>query len=168
MRHILRFLICLCLVAVAGLGRQTVFAQEQEELKPLELNGTQWEVTVAPISEKMEKAKEATLQFEVENFSAQGFGSDYEPTNYTLGIREDGTTTFQTMQTKAKETTIWQGEVQGNVIQGTVGINPSKGNVKNYVFAGKLTSGVLKPKMEDAPSEVSPDAGDQAVPETTQ
>jgi hypothetical protein len=156
------------MVAAAGLGRQAVFAQEQEELTPLELNGTQWEITIAPISEKKEKAREATLQFETKNFSAQGFGSDYEPTNYTLGIREDGTTTFQTMQTKAKETTIWQGEVQGNMIQGTVGVNPSKGNVKNYVFAGKLTGGVLKPKMEDAPSEIPADAGNQAAPEAVQ
>jgi len=88
------------------------------------------------------------LIFEEKKFISKNFEKmGYIPTNYSLSVKEDGTTTFGTMQIKGKETTFWKGGVKGDTVNGNAHVQSDKGSTKDYYFTGKLVK-VIEPKEE--------------------
>ncbi len=141
-------------------------AQEEEAEKvPLELDGSKWAI-VQTLVEKSGKTStvEDTLNFENKKFYSEVFrDKEYEPTNYSVSLNDDGTTKFGTMQNKDEETVYWEGRVKGETIDGTINVysKKAKGIREEYYFNGTRLSGELKPKVmpkptADGPVQVAP------------
>ena len=130
-------------------GRVLIFAQE-EKPKPLDLNVTKWEITLTSFDTKgKKKTTSDTLTFEDSQVIAKDFERQgYSPTNYSLSVKEDGTTVFKTMQIGKAGTAFWRGEVKDEKMAGSVSVTPKKGDPIDYTLDGKLVSGILKPKGE--------------------
>ncbi|HQP09998.1 MAG TPA: hypothetical protein PKV41_01275, partial [Candidatus Omnitrophota bacterium] len=123
-------------------------AQEEEAEKvPLELDGSKWAI-VQTLVEKSGKTStvEDTLNFENKKFYSEVFrDKEYEPTNYSVSLNDDGTTKFGTMQNKDEETVYWEGRVKGETIDGTINVysKKAKGIREEYYFNGTRLSGEL-------------------------
>jgi len=138
------------LVFSVHLEVRQVFAQEKAEQRPLELDGTEWDIAWTFVSKK---GKEETgvdrLIFKEKKFSSENFTKeDYNPTHYTLSVKGGGTTVFETMQTKDEETVFWQGRVQDQTMRGIISIHPAKGNAEDRTFTAWLVTGELKERQE--------------------
>jgi hypothetical protein len=73
------------------------------EKKRGELNNTQWELTVKPLSGKGKEQKN-TLIFQDHMFSSEEFlKKGFQPSNYTLTVLDNGVVVVETMQTSEKE-----------------------------------------------------------------
>lgn len=141
--------------------------QAQETKMPMELDGSEWLVNMVYVTEKGKKVSdEDTLIFKDKKFVSKSFEKDgFEPTNYSLTLEDDEVTTrFGTMQIKGKETAFWKGEIRGETIDGSVHMKYANGNNRTTYFTGKITSGILKPKVDE--QSVSPEP-EPAVPAVT-
>jgi hypothetical protein len=114
-----------------------------KNLEPIKLDGKQWEVEMypsrgtgneKPILDKLTFRKGKVIS---ERYSKDGFG----PTNYTLSLKDDGTTTvWETMQNSSKGTLSWHGQVKRDTMamRGVVSERPPKAEKStiNYNFGG--------------------------------
>lgn len=145
-------------VTVAGMiWGGWVWAQPQSKPAPFDLDGTKWdlEITYFDVKNKKKTDKDTLIFAEKKIISEGHKRKGYEPTNYSVTAREDGVTTFGTMQTSQNETSFWQGEVlEDETIRGSLYVQDSKGVTKEYYLKGNLSNGVLKRK-DEKPSEPS-------------
>jgi len=126
-------------------------AQEKEKPKPLDLDETKWELTITYVSAKSKKKSYTDiLVFENKKVLSEDFEkSGYSPTNYSLTVKDDGRTSFGTMQNKGKETAFWKGAInKDRTMTGSLHVQRSKGKATSYYFKGKLISGSIKTKAE--------------------
>lgn len=121
------------------------------KIMPLELDGTEWEVTMTFVTKKgKKKTSEDKLIFSDKKFISENFDKKgYDPTNYSATVQDDGTTKFGTMQIKGKDISFWKGVVKNNAIDGSVHTQFSGGeSTRTTYFKGTLITGELKRKAE--------------------
>lgn len=164
----LSILSILCLSTALTVGIPDLAAQEevvQEELVPLDLDDTEWDVTMVYVSEKGKKeSTEDKLLFSEKKFTSKNYkDKGYSATNYSATAQPDGTTRFGTMQVKGKETSFWKGTVRNDTIDGSVHVQFAKGQTKTTYFNGKLVKGVLVPLGQKKPEPTPPPAPEPAV-----
>ena len=160
MKKVATYLIILGLMLLGGIQKSPEAFGAESSLKPLELNGTEWKVTLT--SEKG-KSENDTLVFKDKKFISVNFEKQkYAPTNYTLSVKDDGATVFETMQTKGNDVLFWHGMVQDQKLRGVVSIH-AKGQVNDYSLNGSLASGVLA-VQEAAPQQKEPEAVQEEKP----
>jgi hypothetical protein len=127
-------------------------ASAQDEAEPLDFNDTRWNITLIFFDKKGKKQiKTDTLVFENKMVLANGFKKKgFSPTNYSVSVREDGTTTFSTMQIAGKETAFWRGEIYPGKtsMNGQIHVTTADGEMQEYVLEGNLSSGDIKTKSE--------------------
>jgi len=144
---------------LVNFGVSTVFSQEKDKPQPLELDGTKWDIELTYFdAKKRKKTENDTLIFAdrkiiSDEYKKKGYG----PSNYSLNVSEDGTTSFGTMQIFKNETSFWKGKVSPEgMLQGSLHVQDSKGKTKEYYLKGKLISGNLRRKGEKAPEPPPP------------
>ena len=124
------------------------------------LDGTTWSLELRPF-EGSEGGKKKNPQDAVtfhgttvasERLSKRGYG----PSNYSLKVNDDGTATWETMQTKeGTGVAFWRGEVQGETMRGVLSQQPTGGATENFSFSGKQTAQAT-PKEDAAPVQPAP------------
>lgn len=118
------------------------FAQGSQAM-PLEMDGTEWVLTLS--QDGSDKTSSDTLVFADKKFISANFDKQkYEPTNYTLSVKDDGSTTFDTMQSKGDDIVMWHGMITNDGLRGVMSVHLANGKVSDYTFSGTLTSGVLR------------------------
>jgi hypothetical protein len=119
-----------------------------EEVMPFKLDATKWGINLYPINTEQGEAGAslndvvifANSKFTTKNYAAKGFN----PTNYTLSVKHDGTTVCETMQSKAKETVFWRLEMsEDGRLRGVASIHNPDGAVSDYRIGGRLWDGTL-------------------------
>lgn len=146
------FIFSFLALSVVFLSHSTLLQAEEADLMPMELEGTEWDVVMTHITAKGKKnISEDKLIFADKKFISERFEKKgYGPTNYSLTLREDGTTRFGTMQIKGKDTSFWKGILEDGTITGSVHIQFSGGeSTKTTYFKGTLITGELKRKVEE-------------------
>lgn len=124
---------------------------QEDKLMPMELDGTEWNVTMTYVTTKGKKdISEDKLIFDDKKFISESFEKKgYDPTNFSLTLQEDGSTRFGTMQIKGKDTSFWKGILKDGTINGSVHTQFSGGqSTKTTYFKGTLITGELKRKVE--------------------
>lgn len=135
--------------------------------QPFVLDGTKWDMELTSWTAKGKKKTEkdtlifSGLQITSQNYDRKG----YVPTNYSVSAREDGVTTFETMQIRKNEKSFWKGEVsEDEMVQGSLHVQDSQGDVKEHYFKGKLVSGTLRRKGEKPPEPAPAPSGTAGLP----
>ena len=165
-------ILCIFLMPQTGMCAR----KEAKEPKPLQLEGTEWQVTLTPESGKGSPIQDK-LVFKDKKVVSESFQKkDYAPTNYTLSVKDDGSTVFETMQTKGDETVFWQGNIrEDQKLRGIVSVHPPKGAAEDYSLSGTLLGGGMlstevvaaapapaaseaKPEVKAAPAAPAPAA----------
>jgi len=117
----------------------------------MELDGTEWDVTMVYVTKKGKKnTSEDKLIFSEKKFISEKYEKNgYDPTNYSLTLEGDGSTKFGTMQIKGKETLFWKGNVENDTIDGSVHTQFAGGkSPRTTYFNGTLVTGELKEKVK--------------------
>ena len=112
----------------------------EKQWEPIALDGKQWDIEYYASSAKEVKMMPDKItfrkgQFTSDRYAAQGYAS----TNYTLAVKEDGTTTFDTMQSSPKGIVSWHGEVKRDVltVRGVISEKPANAAKSiDYNFGG--------------------------------
>ncbi|MCM8812282.1 MAG: hypothetical protein NC910_04460 [Candidatus Omnitrophica bacterium] len=115
-------------------------ALEAEKKAREALNGTQWEIQLAPMSDKKEKAVADILRFEKGKISSEWFGKKgYEPTNFSISIK-GGVPVWETMQSASEggDVVFWQGQLFGETMSGILSQHDASGTVTDWSFSGRL------------------------------
>ena len=153
MKKVVKCLVIFALIVLGMSQKTNPVLGAENNLKPLELDGTEWKIT---LTSQQGKAENDTLVFKDKKFISVNFDKQkYEPTNYTLSLKDDGTTVFETMQTKGDDVVFWHGIVQDQSLRGVLSVH-ARGQVNDFSLNGSLVSGVLKlqeatptPKIEE-------------------
>ena len=141
------------------------------------LQNTAWDVALNPMSnpDKTKKPMHDTVQFMKDQVSskllqAQGF----QPTHYTITVAEDGTITWETMQTSEKQgVAFWRGELQGDVMHGVFSHRLAEGQpADDYSFVGhgsqlppSASEEIKPPQASSAPPAAAQPAATPASPQ---
>ena len=117
------------------------------------LNGTSWDVQIAPLSGEGKPSKDTLSFADGQVTSANLSKAGYPSTNYSLTLREDGTASWETMQSQeGKGIVFWRGEVGGPSMRGVMSKRPAEGPTEDFGFFGQETSGktidILSAAME--------------------
>lgn len=111
--------------------------KELREKKRSQLNNTLWNIEVSPIAGGEKKTKDV-LRFENNRFSSEKYSkAGFNPTNYTLTLKEEDVTVFETMQTGEKgEIIFWRGEVTSDLqkIRGVLSHQKEPGKSEDFSF----------------------------------
>jgi len=134
------------------LGANKLYAQAEEKPKPLELDETEWGIQLTTVDEKgKEKISEDTIIFKDGKVNSESYEQKkYDASNYTLSVKDDGATVFETMQTKDEDKVFWRGEIRDKGIRGILSAHPKSGGVIDYSFVGGLKSGLIGEEKEAA------------------
>jgi len=116
------------------------------EKKRKELDDTEWQIELTPLSGKGKKEGE-TVVFKGNQVSLTGYGKKgFLPTNFTLTVQEDGSAVWETMQTSEKSgIAFWRGEMaDAQTMRGIFSYHPDEKTTVDYSFistAKKSTAG---------------------------
>lgn len=163
-------MLCLSMALLGGCPELAALEAVEEELIPLDLDATEWDVTMVYVSEKGQKeSSEEKLLFSDKKFISQSYkDKGYAPTNYSATAQADGATRFGTMQVQGKETSFWKGTVmRDGMVDGSVHVQFPNGKNKTTYFNGKLTKGVLVPLGQKKPELVPPAPEPAVEPQAT-
>lgn len=121
--------------------------------KKAELNGSSWTVKIESQSKKGDFIGPDTLVFQNDKFRSEQAGKqDYNATNYTLTVQEQGPTIWETMQTSKKgEVCFWRGEWKDKVMSGIISRQLEKGS-EEYYFTSSERKDIPK-TSEEKPEE---------------
>jgi len=145
MKRLTFFIMALCFVV------SSVYAQGLD-LRPLEMDGTEWTITATSEGEGRAETFNDTLSFQDKKFISSVYDKKkYSPTNYTTYLKDDGSTIFETMQTKDDDMVLWHGSVLNQEVRGIVSVHLANGSVKDYSFSGTLAGGTLVLQEPAAP-----------------
>jgi len=175
----LAILPCLCMLPCLLLAEEgpqqtateAVSGQKQAIPMPLELEGTEWQITITPTSASAGKIPvEDTLiftdgTFNTPGYEKKGFGNAI----ITLSLKGE-MTTWRAMQRKDGEILHWRGDFKDKYMKGIISLQLSGQDVKNYSFTGKLIKGELRMKEPEivpqgSREEIKPAAKEAAVKE---
>ena len=107
--------------------------------KRQQLNNTSWAVDVVPITGGKQKSDILIFKdkrFSSEKYSKQGF----QPTNYTLNVKEKGRTVWETMQTgEDGRVVFWRGELPEDMtdMRGVLSVQESPGSAEDFSFRSR-------------------------------
>jgi hypothetical protein len=144
MKNSTNWIVALCAVCLLSVSGKVMAELRKPEL--IDLNGTTWEISMRAATEQRgAHAEKDTLifnnrRFISKNFEAQG----YTPTGYTVRLRDDGSTRWETMQTKEEEGHVfWRADIDPETMQmrGVLRKLSEKGKVQDFNF---VSSGVNK------------------------
>jgi hypothetical protein len=113
-----------------------VSAEELAAQKKSELNATEWNIEVKAMASKG-RGENDVVSFADEkvvskNLQKQGFN----PTSFTVRVQEDGTVTWETMQTSADNgSAFWRGDILNGIMRGVLMRKDKRGNVTDYNFS---------------------------------
>ncbi len=153
------------LFSLVSVGIDRAFAAQQEKPKPLELDETEWGIQLTYVPETGKpKISEDLLIFAEGKFNSKNYeNKKFDATNYTLSVREDGATVFETMQTKGEDKAFWTGEIRGKGIRGILSYHPQNGKVEDYAFVGGLSKGFIGAEREAAKKAAEEEAARKAA-----
>lgn len=132
----LSFLFFVSMVAV-----ERVVAEEQ--LKPVEINGTTWEIDLHAATKRGKaRSEKDTLifsegKFTSKNFEAQG----YSAVGYSVRLGNDNSTIWETMQAEeGKGRIFWRGVIDPQTMQirGVFCKQSTRGKMQDFNFSGTL------------------------------
>ena len=118
-------------------------AVAEEQLKPVEINGTTWEIDLRAATKKgRARSEKDTLifsegKFASKNFEAQG----YSAVGYSLRLGNNNSTIWETMQTEeGKNRIFWRGVVNPQTmrIHGVLCKQSTRGQMQDFNFSGRL------------------------------
>lgn len=121
--------------AQRAIATQSAAQDELLAKKRAELNNTEWNVTMAPMNGKG-RAEADTLSFANDkvvskNLAAGGFG----PSNFTLRMQDDGTVTWETMQSSEKQgIAFWRGDLKDGIMRGVLSKRDKNNNSSDFSF----------------------------------
>ncbi|MDD5348015.1 MAG: hypothetical protein PHT59_05315, partial [Candidatus Omnitrophica bacterium] len=102
-----------------------------------ELNNTEWQIELVPLTGKGKKEFDAVIfrnnQVSIASYSKKGFPT----TNYTLTIQGDGRITWETMQTSEKAgVAFWRGDLDAKMqtMSGVVSYQVTKTARNDFSF----------------------------------
>ncbi len=109
----------------------------ERDRKRKQLNNTKWNITLNLIGVKG-RSKQDMLIFEENRFYAEKTSKEgFNATNYTLSLKEDGVTVWETMQTAEEgRVNFWRGEIAEDMksMRGIVSKQLPDGTTENYSF----------------------------------
>ncbi|MFH1460793.1 MAG: hypothetical protein ABIG64_10575 [Candidatus Omnitrophota bacterium] len=122
------------------LPQKTASVSEEKKMrdkKREKLNNSSWQIEIFPIAGGGKKQKDV-LNFKEnrvysEKYEAQGFAAS----NYTITIKSNGVTVWETMQTTAEGKIIfWRGEVDESMreMRGVLSTQPAPGKSEDFSF----------------------------------
>ena len=116
--------------------------------KRKQLEGSLWDVEMTPMSGKG-KGKKDVLVFKENRFSAEKFSQEgFEPTNFTITVKEDGITVWETMQSSGsgKDIIFWRGEIGQKMsdMRGVVSIQHANGINDDFSFVSTNRQGATE------------------------
>jgi len=107
------------------------------ERKRAELNNTEWQIELMPLSGKGAKETD-TVVFKNNQVSSTGYGKKGFPaTNYTLTVEDNGVAVWETMQTSEKSGVVfWRGEIDPGMEsnKGIVSYHLDESTIRDYSF----------------------------------
>ncbi|GEM_PF-1915710 len=139
--------------------------RKKVEAKKLDLNGTQWEITVNPQGgTKGNLAGGDTLKFQDGRFLSENFSKlGFQATNYTITIPEVGPAFWETMQSAEKGlVTFWRGEWDGDTMSGVISRQLPEGKNEDYYFTSSARVKIFPTSAEEE-AEKEKDAGETSV-----
>lgn len=140
---------------------------EKEKQKPVDLNNTKWGVKIIPMA-GIGITRKDTLVFKDKKFLSDNFKLEgFTPTNYTLSVKDNGITVFETMQTKDKKTVFWRGELRGEVLRGIISARVIEGKTDDYSFIGPKTEDIEVSAETPAATETETPVQTEEIKETT-
>jgi REP element-mobilizing transposase RayT len=135
------------LVLIAGLSgvyfyfiaRDAELSENSQQIIPgairkaEELNGTEWEIRLVPISGGQQTAD--TLSFVRGKFiSGKLNTSGYSASNYSLTIEDSGGVIWETMQTSPDGTASWRGEIEQGKMRGILSLRQEGKEPQDFSF----------------------------------
>jgi len=141
--------------------------------KKAELNNTEWTIELTPMNNPKGNKITDMLRFvddkiSVKNMESLGFGSS----NFTLRLQDDGTATWETMQTSAKEgVAFWRGDLLSETVMvGVLSKRDTKAKVSDYSFKSTVKTAITPPaavvQAPPAAAVKAPEAQAQAAANT--
>jgi len=108
------------------------------EEKRAELNNTQWVIEILPLGEKG-KPEGDVLSFSENKVSSKNLAAaGFEPTEFRLSVKDDGTVVWEAMQRSEKgDVMLWRGDILGGVMSGVLNRRDENGKVIDFSFVGK-------------------------------
>ena len=180
MRRPTAALLVVGLATVAGAGSATVFAKDgpapeqppavtaapMTERSPLDkkkdeirarLDGTAWTIELRPM-EETGKLQSDTLSFTTRSVTSTRLSkAGYGGSNYSLNIADDGSASWETMQTgEGKGNAFWKGELSEERVRGVLSEQGADGKAQNFTFNGTQTSGPKPAAAAAVPEESAP------------
>ena len=121
----------------------------------VELNNTEWDITLTPMDGGRGKPENDVLSFTDDKVASKNLEQGgYGPTNFTARLQDDGTFTWETMQTSEKEgVAFWRGDINDGVMRGVLSIRDKKNNTTDFNFVSTGSQTVAKPAPEVPPAE---------------
>ena len=156
--------------SAAPVAQPTTTAKSPQEKRQEEmlaaLNGSSWELELRPFEagEKKPKILKDTVTFKGATVTSERLGKlGYGSSNFSLNVKEDGTATWETMQSKAGEgTAFWRGEVDKDKMRGVLSQQPTGAAAENFTFVGtrigKPEQSTAQPIAAPQPSAADPAA----------
>jgi hypothetical protein len=127
------------------------FKRKLQEKKRGELNNTEWELDLMPMSGKGNKESE-TIVFKNNQVSLLGYGRrGFPTTNYTVTVQDDGSVVWETMQTSEKAGIAFlRGEIDAGMqnMRGVLShrINDTTSQDFSFISTGKKTIAAEPPQ----------------------
>ncbi|MFC1658780.1 transposase [Candidatus Omnitrophota bacterium] len=102
-------------------------------IKAEELDTTEWEVRLVPVSEGEPQVD--TLSFTQGKFISGKLNTQgYSTSNYTLTIEESGKIIWETMQTGPEGTASWRGEIEQGIMRGILSLRQEGQEPQDFSF----------------------------------
>ena len=123
--------------------------------KKAELNGTEWNIKLTPMGGGHGKAENDALSFANDKIASKNLEQrGYGPTNFTVRLQDDGTFTWETMQTSEKEgVAFWRGDIKDGVMRGVLSKRDKKNNTSDFNLVSTGSQAAAKPAPEVSPAK---------------
>jgi len=136
--------------------KQASKIQDMIAKRKIELNGTQWEIEVKPMSGKAKSEKD-TISFADNKVSSRNMGlKGFEATNFSMRLLEDNETyTWETMQVSENAgSAFWRGDIGSDgVMRGVLSIRDKKNKTSDFNFYSLASNKIA---AEPAPVAAEP------------
>ena len=125
------------------------------------LTGTSWELELHPFETgegKKPKVLKDTVTFKDRTVTSERLAKlGYGNSNFSLNVKEDGTATWETMQSKPGEgAAFWRGELEGERMRGVMSQQPTSGQAENFSFVGTQIANHAPPAPAPAVQPIAP------------
>ncbi len=105
----------------------------QAVLSSEDLKSTEWELKLIPVAGGEETAD--VIGFKAGKFSSAKLNlSGYSLSNYSVSVTDNGTITWETMQTSAGGTASWHGEIEQGKMRGILSLRRERHETQDFSF----------------------------------